>query len=61
LGKVQGATVPGAVNGTEDITLNTTTHKLEFARIAKTGNVNDLIQTSGDVLILQCGTSSTVI
>lgn len=61
LGKVQGATVPGAVSGTEDITLNTTTHKLEFARIAKTGNVNDLIQTSGDVLILQCGTSSTVI
>ena len=29
--------------------------------IAKTGNVNDLIQTSGDVLVLFGGTSSTVI
>ena len=29
--------------------------------IAKSGNVNDLVQTSGDVLILDCGTASTVI
>lgn len=29
--------------------------------IATSGNVNDLVQTSGDVLILDCGTASTVI
>lgn len=33
----------------------------DLAAIAKTGNVNDLVQTAGDVLILNCGTSSTVI
>lgn len=31
----------------------------DLANIAKTGNVNDLIQTAGDVLVLDCGTSST--
>lgn len=35
--------------------------EVNVADIAKTGNVNDLIQTSGDVLILNCGTSNTVI
>lgn len=29
--------------------------------IAKSGNVNDLVQTSGDVLIFDCGTSTLVI
>ena len=33
----------------------------DLAAIAKTGNINDLIQTSGDVIIFDCGTSSTVI
>lgn len=28
------------------------------AKIAKTGNVNDLIQTAGDVLVFDCGSSS---
>ena len=32
-----------------------------LATIATTGNVNDLIQTEGDVLVFDCGTSSTVI
>lgn len=35
--------------------------EVKLAAIAKTGNVNDLIQTSGDVLVLDCGTSTTVI
>ena len=30
----------------------------DLATIAKTGNVNDLIQTAGDVLIFDCGSSS---
>ena len=33
----------------------------ELAAITKTGNVNDLVQTEGDVLIFNCGTSTTVI
>ena len=32
-----------------------------LAAIAKTGNINDLVQTSGEVLVLNCGTSSTVL
>ena len=32
-----------------------------LAAIAKTGNVNDLVQTEGDVLIFNCGTASTVL
>lgn len=32
----------------------------DLAAIAKTGNVNDLIQTAGDVLVFDCGDSTTV-
>lgn len=35
--------------------------EVTLAAVAKTGNVNDLVQTEGDYLILNCGTSSTVI
>ena len=45
----------------EDVTLDSTTQKLTFARIAKTGDVGDLVQTSGTILVLNCGTASTVI
>ena len=30
----------------------------DLATIAKTGNVNDLVQTGGDVLVFQCGSST---
>lgn len=62
VGTVQGARVPDSTGASyEDITLDSTTKKLEFARIAKTGDVGDLVQTSGTVLVLNCGTASTVI
>lgn len=32
--------------------------EVKLAAIAKTGNVNDLIQTSGDVLVLNCGNAT---
>ena len=32
--------------------------EVKLEAIAKTGNVNDLIQTSGDILILDCGSST---
>lgn len=37
------------------------TSEVKLAAIAKTGNVNDLQQTAGDVLILDCGSATTVI
>jgi len=37
------------------------TSEVKLAAIAKTGNVNDLIQTSGDVLVFNCGSSTEVI
>lgn len=42
----------GKLTGKNEVTL---------AAIAKTGNVNDLIQTSGDVMVFYCGTSSTLV
>lgn len=33
----------------------------ELAAIAKTGNVNDLVQTDGDYIVFDCGSSNTVI
>lgn len=39
-------------------TANITALDNSLAAIAKTGNVNDLIQTSGDVLIFDCGNST---
>lgn len=33
----------------------------DLATIAKTGNVNNLVQTAGDVLVFNCGTSTEVI
>ena len=35
----------------------TAKQEVKLAAIAKTGNVNDIIQTAGDVLIFDCGTS----
>lgn len=37
------------------------TDDASLAKIAKTGNVNDLIQTGGDYIVFNCGTSNTVI
>lgn len=35
--------------------------EVKLAAIAKTGNVNDLEQTSGDVMVLYCGSSSVLV
>lgn len=32
-----------------------------LAAIAKSGNINDLVQTSGDIIVFNCGSSNTVI
>jgi hypothetical protein len=41
-------------DGVVDISTALSTLKDSLANIAKTGNVNDLIQTEGDVLVLDC-------
>lgn len=48
------------VAGLQDA-LDAKANDADLAAIAKTGNVNDLVQTAGDYIIFNCGTSSTVI
>ena len=57
---IEGARVPSG-NSYEDVDIDSTTKKLELARIAKTGNVTDLLQTSDTYITLYCGTSTEVI
>ena len=59
---VQGAIVPGtSPNTTEDVPVNETLNKLELARIAKTGLIDDIEQTADTYVILDCGSSTEVI
>lgn len=64
---LKGARVPTGIPATpyEDIDLDETTKKLEFAKIAKTGWVYDIVNTPAsnttDYLILRCGDSTTLI
>jgi hypothetical protein len=56
-----GGTTWVDAEGTVDISTAITALEDSLAAIAKTGNVNDLIQTTGDVLVFNCGSSTTVI
>lgn len=71
-GTATATTIKGAVaeanthTDTEISALDARVEALEttadgLAAIAKTGNVNDLVQTAGDYIVLNCGNSSTVI
>ena len=62
-GKQDKLTFDGTYNASSNkaATVSTVTTAINgLAAIAKTGNVNDLVQTEGDVLIFYCGTSNTV-
>lgn len=48
------------VNGLQDA-LDKKANDADLKAVAKSGNVNDLVQTAGDYIIFNCGTSSTVI
>lgn len=48
-------------DGNNENIVETYARKDALADIATSGNVNDLVQTSGDYLILNCGSSTTVI
>ena len=43
---------------TLETTITAKANDADLAAIAKSGNVNDLVQTSGDVLIFDCGSSA---
>ena len=56
---IKGARVPNSTSFEDvDITLD---KKLELSRIAKTGNIADILQTSGTYIIIDCGSSTEVI
>lgn len=56
-----GAQVPSKTQGqVEDVDI-TNTKKLSLARIAKTGDVSDLLQEADEYIVLYCGTSTEVI
>lgn len=62
LNVLEGARVPGSTAGTyEDISITANPKKLELARVAKTGLVSDLLQSQNTYVILNCGSSTTVI
>ena len=60
---IAGARVPKRSSGYDDVDIVTVggVKKLELARIAKTGNVSDLIQSNDEYITLYCGTSTEVI
>lgn len=56
---VKGARVPkGGLYEDVDIT---TDKKLELSRIAKTGNIDDIVQTTNTYVILDCGSSTELV
>lgn len=57
---IEGARIPNGLTY-EDVVVDTATKKLELARIAKTGNVKDLLQSNNEYITLYCGTSIDVI
>lgn len=63
VGKIMGAKVVdiNELSGYSDITVDNNDKKLILDRIAKTGDVAELKQTSGTVLVFQCGSSTEVI
>ena len=59
LNVIEGAVVPNN-ESTESVNI-TFDKKLELARIAKTGNIKDLLQNSDEYITLYCGTSTEII
>ena len=59
LNVLEGATIPNGQGGTENVTQ--VAKKLQLERIAVTGDVKDLNQTSDTYIILNCGSSTEVV
>lgn len=66
--KLGGIETGAQVNALEEIQVNGTkvspvgkTVNLSISEVGQTGNINDLLQTDGDVIIFNCGTASTIV
>ena len=55
---IKGAIIPKGTNETEDVEIDTTMKKLKLARIAATGNIEDILQTANTYVTLNCGSST---
>ena len=55
---IKGAVIPKGTNETEDVEIDTTMKKLKLARIAATGNIEDILQTANTYVTLNCGSST---
>lgn len=55
---IKGAIIPKGNNETEDVEIDTTMKKLKLARIAATGNIEDILQTANTYVTLNCGSST---
>ena len=60
LNVLEGAQIPGHIAGTKD-EIEQISKKLQLARIAATGDVKDLKQTTDTYITLDCGSSTEVI
>jgi len=58
---IEKITVPSDSDSDSDKELTITNKTVKLSKIAETGNVNNLIQTSGDYLILYCGNAGELI
>ena len=59
---ITGAQVPGNTAGTyEEVDITASPKKLELSRVAKTGLIDDMLQTSGTYFVIYCGSSTEVI
>ena len=59
---IAGARVPGLVAGEyDDVSTTGSPKKLELARVAKTGLINDLSQTNDTYFVIYCGSSTEVV
>lgn len=62
LSVIEGAQIPSPTPGEyEEVGLIQGTKKLSLARIAKTGNIKDLLQANNEYVTLYCGTSTEII
>lgn len=59
LNVLEGATIPNGSGGRIDVPQ--VSKKIELEKIAVTGDVKDLLQTAETYIVLDCGTSTTVI
>jgi len=59
--KIEGIQVPDATEASGFKNLTVVNKKVQLSNIAETGNINDLNQTPGDYIILNCGSATVLV